>query len=433
VVVFVGSAFGDETSVWQRRMSAGESVTILEERQVDTVSGPKAMFKIAPPQREYRWIPGTDVLPVNAADVARHDKNPYKVPSDLVQQRQQTPSPRQQMLSQQQPAVSGPAEGQPSAFSPSRQLARLKQIREEQRQLQELDQKFRSMILADPAGWKLDDIEREYQRLQNAATHQPVAGQIDLRYPAINRYRQRKAELDELNQLTSQTEKRDAELMASQYGVPAAGFQNDTSFAATSIPSMTTFGPASVADTFSIPQSMRGVESYSSEPSAEFLNTLPSLPGLEFNSNSVASFDGVTSQDPAFSTGDGTRSFASSSSSTIPMSVGSSPSVGNPFITGAATRASGVSGSPAPDQSSNPYIGAGILQRQPATDGSSTAAAFVLTSPSGKVLAHVQPENGVNLEPHVGKAVGLLGARYYDESLGSDQIIASGLEPVKIR
>lgn len=107
VVVFVGSSFGDETSVWQRRMSAGESVTILDEREVDTVSGPKAMFKITPPQREYRWIPGTDLLPVNAADVARHDKNPYRVPSDLVKQRQQQPSPRQQMLGQQQPTASG--------------------------------------------------------------------------------------------------------------------------------------------------------------------------------------------------------------------------------------------------------------------------------------------------------------------------------------
>ena len=75
------------------------------------------------------------------------------------------------------------------------------------------------------------------------------------------------------------------------------------------------------------------------------------------------------------------------------------------------------------------YIGAGIVTRAAGGKG----PRFVLTSGSGKVLAHLYPDSSVNLEKRVGKSVGLHGKRFYDDKAGADRIEVSGLEEVKLR
>ena len=55
VIAFVGSEFGDEASVFQRRLKTGEKITILGQRQIISGNGPQAMLQIAPPTRERRW------------------------------------------------------------------------------------------------------------------------------------------------------------------------------------------------------------------------------------------------------------------------------------------------------------------------------------------------------------------------------------------
>ena len=141
--------------------------------------------------------------------------------------------------------TAAPATNEPR-YRQSEGLTRLKKIREDQRALQQLDQEFRYMILSNPAEWDLDKLERDYLDLQQKVTHKPVAGQIDLRYPAIYRYRQRKAQLDEFQQLTSKTEQRDAQLMAAQFGLPAPTVQNTPPLASNVPPQLagTTFGPS---------------------------------------------------------------------------------------------------------------------------------------------------------------------------------------------
>ena len=347
IVVFVGSEFGDETNVWQRKMMAGESVSILGRRNVDTLSGPQPMYKISPPTREFRWIPGTSVVPVGEEARVQHDRNPYVIPSDVAEQMAQAPV--------QAPTATAQAAPQnTSRFSPSQKLVHLQQIREEQRQLQQIDQQFRSMILSDPSKWDLDAIEQKYLELQGKATFKPVAGQIDLRYPAISRYRQRKAELDEFNRLTSATEKRDADLMASQFGVPSL------SASATSFDSMS-IGSMSIDQPF---------------PVAEFGQGIPST---------------------------GIRNFGMA---------------GTP-VTG--------SGSNTPSLES--YVGAGYIQEgAPGTD-----SPFLLTAPDGKLLAHVKPKDGVSLEEFVGRSVGLIGTRKYDDTINSDRIEVTGLNEVRIK
>ncbi|MEO2019225.1 MAG: hypothetical protein ABGZ53_33240 [Fuerstiella sp.] len=365
VVVFVGSSFGDETHVWQRRMMAGEKVTVLGEQQVDTLSGPKQMLKIAPPKREYRWLPGSAVIPVGETARADHDRNPYAVPSNAIRPQQHTAGTE--------------AERQHgnSSVSPSKQLLKLKQIREEQRQLQAIDQRFRSMIMAPPSKWKLDAVEANYRELQNSAKYKPVAGQIDLRYPAIKRYRLRKAEWDDLDRLTSETEKRDSELLATQFNLP----------------------PTTTSQMIANQQFVVGPPPPAFGPQ---LQPIPEQSPLPFPSIPNGTLIGSTE-----------------TGSTI---WGPSPGQQFPATTGSNN---GVSSVPA----SSRYIGAGIIQRGTGMENES----YLLTSSSGKVLAYLTSTKSVSLEEFVGKAVGLHGKRWFVDKTQHDAIEVSGVEAVRIR
>ena len=134
-VVFVGSEFGDEASVWQRRLGRGDTVQILEERDLETLSGPRKMFRIAPPKREWRWIPGSAVVAIEAQQRKKLDQNPFDVPSS-VRVREE--------LSERSSAASRDRETFHPA--PSERLARIQTIRGEQRRLAEIDRRFGDML-----------------------------------------------------------------------------------------------------------------------------------------------------------------------------------------------------------------------------------------------------------------------------------------------
>ena len=218
-IIFVGSEFGEESSVWQRRVSDGTELRILGEQKLETVSGPHTMYKIAPPARERRWIPGDTVVPLDEATRKQHDQDPFKTPSTA----QRPPHPGTASVAGQS--------------APSSRLQRIYRIRAEQRKLAEIDQRFRTMLSWNPTTWNLQSVETDYNELRNNATWRPVAGQIDLRFPAIERYRKRKAEYEDFKRLTSETERRDAELIASLYGS-----SSDSTGVSTSLP-----GPVNVA------------------------------------------------------------------------------------------------------------------------------------------------------------------------------------------
>ena len=200
IIIFVGSEFGEESSVWQRKLANGTEVQILGEQQIETAAGLRSMYKIAPPIRERRWIAGDAVVAVDETTRQVEDQDPFKLPSRLRQDR---------------PQVEAPVAVQPA---PSSRLQRIRQIRLEQKKLAEIDMRFRTMLRDNPAEWDLQSLEAEYNELRSTATWRPVAAQIDLRFPAIDRYRQRKAEYDDFKRLTLETEQRDAELLASQFG-----------------------------------------------------------------------------------------------------------------------------------------------------------------------------------------------------------------------
>ena len=210
------------------------------------------------------------------------------------------------------------------------------------------------MILADPSQWDLDAIEKSYLELQNSATFKPVVGQIDLRYPAISRYRQRKAQIEDLNRLTSATEKRDADLLATQFGFPTSAM-----------------GPESMQQSFPVEQPFQSSEMVFPTPDANF----PGMPVTPSVASAIAS-NGVL---------------------TLPSTGG--------------------------------YSGAGLVQR----GAENTDSPYLLTSPDGKLLAHLKPESGVDLEQYVGRSVGLHGKRWFDDSISSDRIQVTGLSEVQLR
>jgi len=206
VIAFVGSEFGDEISVWQGRLSADTAVTILEQRDIDTRNGPQSMYRIAPPVRDRRWIRGDTVVPVDQDHRKQLDSDPFETPSAI----RELPAP----LPQEAEASRESQPQQQLTPRPSARLQRIRTIRKEQRQLAEIDQRFRNMIRQNPATWDLHSLEDEYTELRDTAIWRPVAGQIDLRFPAIDRYLRRQADYEDFQRLTSETERRDAELLA---------------------------------------------------------------------------------------------------------------------------------------------------------------------------------------------------------------------------
>ena len=258
---------------------------------------------------------------------------------------------------------------------PSSQLQNLKSLRQEQQQLAEIDRRFREMILQDASRWDLDSIENQYRSLQTATTHKPISGQIDMRYPAIERYRRRLVSLMEIKDVTTQTEMRDAQLLARHS-------QNGFGLANSAVASV---GPESMA-----PQGepMELAAAFDS-----FLNR--DVSNIAANEQSVPA---VTSMTPE-----------------------SLPTSENP-----PAAASGVI---TPGSPQNRFVGAGIVQK---VGDSEPGAGYVLMAPSGKILADLKPTGNVRLEDFVGQQVGVQGSRW-SEKEKRDIIEVSALESVRIR
>ncbi len=153
--------------------------------------------------------------------------------------------------------------------------------------------------------------------------------------------------------------------------------------------------------------------------------------------------DGIPTDGSTFDTLEGTFSPSQSTASTeftggfgngVPI-----PEANMPFAAGdTSTSASSMSpvsnsaliipGSNSQISPSSRYIGAGIVQRN-----SSTGEGYILATPAGKVLAHLQPDGNVDLEQHLGQSVGLQGKRYFDSEVKHDRIEVSGLESIRLK
>jgi hypothetical protein len=73
--------------------------------------------------------------------------------------------------------------------------------------------------------------------------------------------------------------------------------------------------------------------------------------------------------------------------------------------------------------------GAGIVQRTGSPLG---FVQYVLIAPDGRLLAYLEPGEGVNLEPYVGQPTGVIGQRTYDGRFRADRIQVRRVTPVQL-
>ncbi|MEY3457031.1 MAG: hypothetical protein RL215_188, partial [Planctomycetota bacterium] len=362
VIAFVGSELADESSVFQRRMKRGEKVAILGSKTLDTSSGPQAMLKIKPPARERRWIPGAAVVPVDPERRAQAETNPWEFPSN----------------SNRPPSIPQPPEDHGNGVTtdipkldPSDQLQRLQLEKAQRQELAEIDQRFRDMVLRDISFWNLDAIEAEYRSLQSRMSNRQTAGAVDLRFPAIERYRQRLAQLRDVKQLQSQTEARDAELVARHNGSWLM------------MPSAVRSASPNADNILQPPDS--GFENFLRQQNTEALASI---------SAAQQSGTGNQLQNPAADSlfpptnPDNTVRLAADTESTPAPATGSETVI-------------------KPGSPQNRFVGAGIVQHAPGqTNG------WILMTPSGKVLADLKPAPNLPLDQYLGRQVGVQGSRW---------------------
>ena len=82
-IVRVGSRLNDLRDVEQRRLSRGDRVQILGEKEIPTNSGKVGYYQISPPRGEYRWVLGTALVPIDLNQRNAQDENPYQIPSSV--------------------------------------------------------------------------------------------------------------------------------------------------------------------------------------------------------------------------------------------------------------------------------------------------------------------------------------------------------------
>lgn len=77
------------------------------------------------------------------------------------------------------------------------------------------------------------------------------------------------------------------------------------------------------------------------------------------------------------------------------------------------------------------FAGAGVVQRSALSRPG--LPSHVLLAPDGRVLSYLQAGPGINLDQHIGKSVGITGARSFRPELNADLMIVRGLTAVKLQ
>lgn len=238
VVAHVGSTLSEDRGVYQRTLSKGDTVEILGETTVTTERGPVAMYKIKPPLREYRWMPGKALVPTDAARNAPANKPraplepapsisgpialelddspsvesdpfaPSPVPSATPSAEPPTPEPPVLPKLGNEPSVEPPLSS--ALDAPPESLDGLR------KRLELLDQRFRETLRQPPETWDLVALEGEYQQLDQLANHPAFHSHVQQRLYTLKRYAKVRQDYVDFYQLTSETQQRDAQLLTLQ-------------------------------------------------------------------------------------------------------------------------------------------------------------------------------------------------------------------------
>lgn len=373
VVAWVGTSFGDDHFVEQRRLQPGEEIEIIGEKTLKDERGEVDYLRIKSPKGHFRWIPGAKIvssekqlaaanararggdpfsgdsksLPVNmvshepteTGSVAAGDKS---VPAPRDPGRRPAPTPKD--LEDDTPLPFAKSKGEKGkTFVPLQSEFN----NDPQQRLTAVDQQLQEMLKRETRDWDFTAIEAELHDLQ---ANESTAAAASRRLASLSKYKQVKADSDSFARIMEETNRRDAELAAAQRAQSA---------------------PGTVA------------------PIARPQTSAPS--------NNVRS---------------------------APLT---NPSAPNRTIQPGRSTAPAIQSRPAPK---GRFGGAGIIQRSGANQPG--VPKYVLMHPNGQRLAYLQPD-GVDLDKYLGESMGLDGERTYRPELKSDLIIVKGLQPVKLK
>ena len=374
VVAWVGTSFGDDHFVEQRRLQPGEEIEIIGEKTLKDERGEVNYLRIRSPKGHFRWIPGAKIVssekqlaaanararggdpfsgdsksvPINMVShepsetdsVAVGDKN---VPAPKDPGRRPAPTPKD--LEDDSPpsrsnarSSSGKDSAPPFASSSGN---------DSQQRLTAVDQQLQEMLKRETHDWDFTAFEAELQDLQ---ANESTAAAASRRLASLSKYKQVKADYDSFARIMDETNRRDAELAAAQRAQSAPG----------------TVAPIA-------------------------------RPQMSAPSNNVRS-----------------------APLTNPSPPNRNPQPGR-------STAPAIQSRPAPK---GRFGGAGIIQRSGANQPG--VPKYVLMHPNGQRLAYLQPD-GVDLDKYVGESMGLEGERTYRPELKSDLMIVKGLQPVKLK
>jgi len=177
------------------------------------------MFKIRPPQGEFRWVMGQHLIPARKnlrgkfdktdpfsppkkqdyePPIAKKDDNPFKKPSELT-----AGNSNKKKTDTGNPFVRrGPT---------SEELATIRN------QMKQIDSQFREMLeVTKPDNWELSDLGVSYRQLKNMTSSSSLKKQLDMRLEAVARYERIQHEYTDFVKLTLETSRRDAQLLSIQ-------------------------------------------------------------------------------------------------------------------------------------------------------------------------------------------------------------------------
>ncbi|MBX3444828.1 MAG: SH3 domain-containing protein [Planctomyces sp.] len=439
-VVRIGSTLSDDHQYTGRQLSNGDEVQILGEKALQTDAGRVKMLQIVPPPREYRWVKGNFIVPVDESLREQLDNDPYAVPSS-----HRTPEKLAAIPGLEEPgdiAVASAPVGLPSLPAPSiapgasppnvalaapLEAGFPQDPRAPKLRLMEIDRVYADRIEQDITQWGLGEVQAAYVALGQEAPE--LRTQIDGRLAALEGRLKLYNEYMKFVQLTSSTSQRDAALLGLQSGVvPADGtMPGDGLYPAIELGLPATSPPTLEA---------------SLQPDAGTLPAIPQLPPASARPLPPGMLSGMAAA----------PSEAAAWSEVLETGPGASPRVRTspypPQIRATELPPGALTQQPAtpkqiPPQAAFPaqqpgaqaaappprFDGAGILQ----TTNSRTPGVprFMLIAPDGRFLAFADSQE-VDLSPYVGQSLGLFGQRERNAQLQADYIQVRQAQPVQL-
>jgi hypothetical protein len=377
VMVRIGSSRNDSRDVYQEKLSKNDRVEILGEQTFDTEQGLVRVYKIVPPQGEFRWIQGKNVTPIDKIARSQSNLNQFSNSSNAQSSPSQTRDSSEKGNSVfTKPTIWNGKRPPQKQVSTSRDIEEPDDFLVVHEQMNRLDRKFRTVIKLETGNWKFAQLENDYRTLQLENTDSDIAILLDQRLAAVKRYQKVKQEYDDFIQLTAKTSLRDVQLLALQ-------------------------------------------NRQTNENQGETHSSNQQQPIL---------LAPQTQQVPApIPAAPHTRVFRPGPAPTPRSSLTPIP---NPM-----TRFSGRSGRMIPQQQTQNgrtpmFDGAGIIRRSTVRYPGSPR--HVLTAPDGRILAYLKGGWGTSLDRYVGQAMGVIGSRSYRPDLQSHLIRVRTLRPVRL-